>query len=166
MPWLRRLAAGLPPRRPGFDPGSVRVGFVVDKVALGEVLPRVLRFSPVNFHSTGSPLLGKGQKIIIIIVIFITGLHKKPQGCGASVASAAAPFTTTTPEEAKVRIRPQKDRSQKFLFSIKWTTQPAFLIPCLEFILQWVIYVQRHVDAADLSSRSLYRITHHFSHII
>jgi hypothetical protein len=35
VPWLRRLAAGLPPRRPGFDPGPVHVGFVVDKVALG-----------------------------------------------------------------------------------------------------------------------------------
>jgi hypothetical protein len=45
-----------------------------------------------QFHSTGAPLLGKGQKIIIIV--FITGLHKKPQGCGASEASAAGPFTT------------------------------------------------------------------------
>jgi hypothetical protein len=35
---------------------------------------------PHQFHSTGAPLLGKGQKIIIIIVIFITGLYKKPQG--------------------------------------------------------------------------------------
>jgi hypothetical protein len=50
---------------------------------------------PCQFHSTGAPLLGKGQKIIIIIiVIFTTGLHKKPQGCGASVASAAGLFTT------------------------------------------------------------------------
>jgi hypothetical protein len=49
VPWLRRLAAGLPPRRPGFNPGSVHVGFVVDKVALGQVFPRVLRFSPVSF---------------------------------------------------------------------------------------------------------------------
>jgi hypothetical protein len=48
---------------------------------------------PCQFHSTDAPLLGKGQKIIII-VIFITGLHKNPQGCGASVASAAGPFTT------------------------------------------------------------------------
>jgi hypothetical protein len=47
---------------------------------------------PCQFHSTGAPLLGEGQKIIIII--FITGLHKKPQGCGASVAPAAGPFTT------------------------------------------------------------------------
>jgi hypothetical protein len=36
-------------RRPLFDPGSVHVGFVLDKVALGKVFPRVLRFSPVNF---------------------------------------------------------------------------------------------------------------------
>jgi hypothetical protein len=48
--WLRRLVAGLSPRRPEFDPESVHVGFVVDKVALGEVFPRVLHFSPVNFN--------------------------------------------------------------------------------------------------------------------
>jgi hypothetical protein len=35
--------------RPGFDPRSVHVGFVVDKVALGQVSHWVLRFSPVNF---------------------------------------------------------------------------------------------------------------------
>jgi hypothetical protein len=34
VPWLRRLVAGLPPLSPVFDPGSVHVGFVVDKVAL------------------------------------------------------------------------------------------------------------------------------------
>jgi hypothetical protein len=68
-------------------PGQVHVGFVPDKVALGQVFPRVLRFSPVNFI----PLLhGKNKKLIT----FITGLHNKPQGCGASVASAAGPFTT------------------------------------------------------------------------
>jgi hypothetical protein len=60
------------------------VGFVVDKVALGQVFR-------CQFNSTGAPLLGKGQNIIII---FITGLHSKPQGRGASVASAAGPFTT------------------------------------------------------------------------
>jgi hypothetical protein len=48
-PWLRRLVAGLSSRRPGFDPGSVHVGFMVDKLALGQVSPQVLRFSPVNF---------------------------------------------------------------------------------------------------------------------
>jgi hypothetical protein len=95
VPWLRRLAAGLPPRRPGFDPGPVHVGFVVDKVALGQVFSPSTSVFPCQFHSAGAPLLGKGQKIIIIIiVIFITGLHNKHQGCSASVASAAGPFST------------------------------------------------------------------------
>jgi hypothetical protein len=49
MPWLRQLVASLSPQRPGFYPGSVRVGFVVEKVALGQDFLRVLRFSPVNF---------------------------------------------------------------------------------------------------------------------
>jgi hypothetical protein len=31
------------------NPGSVHVGFVVDKVALGQIFSPVLRFSPVNF---------------------------------------------------------------------------------------------------------------------
>jgi hypothetical protein len=38
-------------------------------------------------------LLGKGQQIIIIF-IFIIGLHSKPHGYSASVASAAGSFTT------------------------------------------------------------------------
>jgi hypothetical protein len=42
--WLRRLGAGLSPRRPG----SIHVGFAVDKVALGQIFLRVIRFSPVN----------------------------------------------------------------------------------------------------------------------
>jgi hypothetical protein len=46
--WLRSLVAGLAPRRPRFAPGSIHVGFVVDKVALGQVFLRVLRFSPVG----------------------------------------------------------------------------------------------------------------------
>jgi hypothetical protein len=36
VPWLRLLVAGLSPWRPGFDPRSVDVGFVVDKVAMGQ----------------------------------------------------------------------------------------------------------------------------------
>jgi hypothetical protein len=37
VPQLKRLVAGFPPRRPGFDPRSGHVGFVVDKVTLGQV---------------------------------------------------------------------------------------------------------------------------------
>jgi hypothetical protein len=37
VPWLRRLVASFPPPKSGFDTGSVLVGFVADKVALGQV---------------------------------------------------------------------------------------------------------------------------------
>jgi hypothetical protein len=46
---------------------------------------------PCQFHSTGAPLHEKNEKKLILF--FITGLHNKPQCCGASVASAAGPFT-------------------------------------------------------------------------
>ena len=41
----------LSPMRPGFDPRSVHVRFVVGKSALGHVLPLVLRFSPPVLHT-------------------------------------------------------------------------------------------------------------------
>jgi hypothetical protein len=51
VPWLRQLVTGLSPRRPGFNPGSVHVGFVVDKVALGQGFPQVLQFPlSISFH--------------------------------------------------------------------------------------------------------------------
>jgi hypothetical protein len=60
VPCLKRLAAGLSPRRPGFDPGSVHVEFVVDKLALGQVFSPSTSVFSCQFHSTGVPLLGKG----------------------------------------------------------------------------------------------------------
>jgi hypothetical protein len=42
-----RLLRGLLTRGPGFTPGSVHVGFVVDKVAMVQFL-RVLRVFPVS----------------------------------------------------------------------------------------------------------------------
>jgi hypothetical protein len=58
---------------------SVIVGFMVDKVALGQVFLRVLRFSPVNFIPPVLHYLEKWKtKLIIFLFIFITGLHNKP----------------------------------------------------------------------------------------
>jgi hypothetical protein len=37
VPWIRRIVACLTPRRPGFTPGSVHVGFVMGKVTLEQV---------------------------------------------------------------------------------------------------------------------------------
>jgi hypothetical protein len=50
-PYLKRLVAGFPPRRPGFKRGSSHVGFVVDKVVLRQVSP-IISVSPANLHST------------------------------------------------------------------------------------------------------------------
>jgi hypothetical protein len=72
VPWLRRLVAGISPRRPGFDSRSVHVGFVVDKVVLGQVFPRVLLFSPVNLIPPVLHYLKKMKKLIIFLFIFIT----------------------------------------------------------------------------------------------
>jgi hypothetical protein len=50
-PWLKQLVAGFPPRRPGFEPGSSHVGFVVDKVALGQVFSEYFGFPcQSSFH--------------------------------------------------------------------------------------------------------------------
>jgi hypothetical protein len=48
VPWLRSSAAGLSSQ----TPGSIHVGSVVDKVALGQVFLRVLWLSRVNISST------------------------------------------------------------------------------------------------------------------
>jgi hypothetical protein len=53
--WLGLLVAGLSLRRPAFVSGSVHMGFLVYKVALGQVFTRILWFPlSVSFHR-GSP---------------------------------------------------------------------------------------------------------------
>jgi hypothetical protein len=51
VPELKRLVAGFPSRRPGFDPRSGHVGFVVNTVALGQVLSEYFGFPyQSSFH--------------------------------------------------------------------------------------------------------------------
>jgi hypothetical protein len=59
-----------------FDPGSVHVGFVVDKVALGQGFPEYF-FLPrsISFHQCS---ITRKITIKIIIINFIMRLHKKP----------------------------------------------------------------------------------------
>jgi hypothetical protein len=59
VPWLRQLVTGLSPRRSGFDPQSVYVGFVVDKVVLGQVFFPSTSVFPCQFHSIAALLNGK-----------------------------------------------------------------------------------------------------------
>jgi hypothetical protein len=67
---------------------------------------------PYQFHSTGAPLQGKIKKKTIISV---TGLHNKRQGCGASVASAAGPFTIKKSDAGQTKAIPMQTRNRKLL---------------------------------------------------
>ena len=49
--WLRKMFPSLLTREPGFDPGSIRVWFVVGRVAGDQVLLLVMRLSPVSIAS-------------------------------------------------------------------------------------------------------------------
>jgi hypothetical protein len=72
--WIKGENPGISKKKKK-NPRSVHVGFVVGKVALGQVFPRVLRFSPVNFIPPMFHYKQKRKRNIII-----TGLHNKPQG--------------------------------------------------------------------------------------
>ena len=82
VPCLRWLVASLSPRRPGFDPGSVHVGFMVEKVALGQVFPPSTSVFPCQFNSTGVPLLVKMKKKLSSFS------SSSSQGCTISLKSA------------------------------------------------------------------------------
>jgi hypothetical protein len=62
------------------------------------------RFYPISFIPSVLHYLEKLKNLIVIFLfIYITELHNKPQGCGASVASAAGPFTTKKKSGSFVR---------------------------------------------------------------
>jgi hypothetical protein len=60
-PQLKRLVAGFPLQRPGFNPGSGQVGFVVDNVAPGQVFSEYFGFSSHSFHQILHPHNHLGQ---------------------------------------------------------------------------------------------------------
>jgi hypothetical protein len=92
VPWLRRLVAGLSARRPGFDPGSAMWDLWWTKWHWDMGFPQYFSV-PLSISIRRCSINRKNEKSLIII---ITGLHNKPQGCGASVASAAGPSKKKT----------------------------------------------------------------------
>jgi hypothetical protein len=77
VPLLRQLVVRLLRRRHVFDPGSAYVGFVVDKVALGQGFPEYFGLpQPISFRRCS--ITRKMTIIILIIISFVMRLHKKP----------------------------------------------------------------------------------------
>jgi hypothetical protein len=63
------------------------------------------------------------------LIIFITGLHNKPQGCGASVASAAGPFTT----EQKCIIHISATLTQQTKYTVTQGCSNSGWLNCVRF---------------------------------
>ena len=68
--------AGQPSWRPGFDPRSGYVRFVVDKVALVQVLLQVLRFFPCQYYSTNA--IYSYWYTLLLLSEWKTGEGRKP----------------------------------------------------------------------------------------
>jgi len=92
LSWIRRLVAGLSPRRSWFDPRLVSVGSVVDKVALGQVSVRVLQFLSEYFSFSLSLSFHQNSVLIIIIIIIILLLSEGQAGDDREPSSKAMPL--------------------------------------------------------------------------
>jgi hypothetical protein len=70
VPWVRRLVAGFPARRPGFERGLGHVGFMVDKV----IRFPVLSIPSTASHSSSSIMRGWYSRPVKLKAIPVTGL--------------------------------------------------------------------------------------------
>jgi hypothetical protein len=79
VPWLRRLIADFPQRRPGFDSRS-RVEFVVDRVAVEQVFSEYFGFPcQFSFHQLLLTHLSSGARTIDHLVADVpSGLSLTP----------------------------------------------------------------------------------------
>ena len=84
MPWLSWLITSLSPWRPGFNPLPVRVEFVVDRMAVGQVPPpsTPICMLAVLFHLQHSILIHTFECYITIAVdITLSNALKKYTPC-------------------------------------------------------------------------------------
>jgi hypothetical protein len=78
MPWIMGVATGLLSWRNGFDSRAVHIGFVVNKVALGQIRLPVIWFYhitiiPPLFHA--GLLIRYGRCILAIYSVYVCNTH-------------------------------------------------------------------------------------------
>jgi hypothetical protein len=78
--------AGFPPRRPGFNPRSDHVRFVVDKVALGQVFPPEYFGFPLSISFHRCSITRKNKKKTDHL-----SLLSSSQGCAIGLKTAVHP---------------------------------------------------------------------------
>jgi hypothetical protein len=67
---MAEAVSGLSPRRSNFDPGSLHVGFVVDKGALGQVLSEYFGFPlSVSVHRCFMTRKNGGKKVPYLVCV-------------------------------------------------------------------------------------------------
>jgi hypothetical protein len=113
-------------RRPRFNPGSVHVGFVVEKVTLEQVFLQVLRLSR-QFHSTNAPLQRKMNK-------------KKPHGSCLRCILKCSPcsFTCWAPvlySSSYIRSVTEATGTEVQLTITNVHNQNSFLLKCIIGVL-------------------------------
>jgi hypothetical protein len=74
------------PRGPGFAPRAVHVGFLVDRMAVGQVYLRVLWLLPRQYHSTA----------ILYLLMYHCMMVNGPVSCRSSMQTQSRPIATMT----------------------------------------------------------------------
>jgi hypothetical protein len=104
-------------------------------------------------------------------IIFITGLHNKPQDCGASVASAAGPFTKKKKKVFNV-VPLAFTWSYSFPSSFRcsccnlFSHDPTILVGRILYILQYIFFsAALRPDSVSWPPLSRVSRSHSFRHI-
>jgi hypothetical protein len=120
VPELRRLVAGFPSRRPGFEQASAHVVFVVDKVALGQVFSEYFGFHcQFSFHrQLHTHHLSSGAGII-----------------GQLVADVTSGLSLTPPQETK-----KKKKRGILSYNFQYPFQCMLLRLRLLFRFEWRMF--------------------------